>query len=120
MTLVCGDRHTLARLEVQAFDLSEKGDGLPYFRRMMSILHKVLPKPGIEADKIIYEFTTEERDNIYPSLGQNMIWILNGELEVMDYLEIQDGKATVTKKGEEKLEKYKASLSTEEREALKM
>ena len=45
---------------------------------------------------------------------------MNGELELMEYLEMKVGKATVTKKGEEKLEKYKESLSAEEREALKM
>jgi ribosomal protein S19E (S16A) len=42
------------------------------------------------------------------------------DLELMGYLKIEDGKATVTKKGEEKLEAFKKSLSAEEKEALNM
>jgi hypothetical protein len=38
----------------------------------------------------------------------------------MGYLEIKDGSASVTKKGETKLEAFKKSLSAEEREALKL
>jgi hypothetical protein len=41
-------------------------------------------------------------------------------LELMDYLEIEDGKASVTKKGEKKLKDFKATLTAEEREALKL
>jgi len=38
----------------------------------------------------------------------------------MGYLEIKDRKASVTKKGEAKLEDYKASLTAEEKEALRI
>lgn len=51
-------------------------------------------------------------------LSQIMVQALVEELEVMDYLEIQNGKASVTKKGKAKLEDFKASLSAEEGEAL--
>ena len=84
----------------------------------MSILKKVLPKPGIKVDKILNEFSKEEIEGIYPALGPVMVQALVEELELMDYLEIQNGKATVTKKGEAKLEDFKASLSAEEIEAL--
>ena len=119
-TLVCPDNHTLARIKIEAFDLSDKGDGLPYFRRAMSILNKVRQRPEIAINQIINEFSKDERDNIYPSLGQNIIAVLVGELELMGYVEVKDDKATITDKGIKKLEDYKASLSAEEREALKL
>lgn len=120
LTLVCGDRHTLMRMELQAIDLVDYGDGLPYTRRMMAILDKVQKNPGVARDQILYLFDDNARDNIYPSLGQNILWTLTGELEVLDYLEIKDGKATITEKGKKKLEDFKTTLTAEEREALDM
>jgi len=116
--VICPDIRTSVLLKLEAFDLSDKGYDVPYFRREMAILKKVLPKPGIKVDKILNEFSKEENEGIYPALSQIMLQTLVEELEVMDYLEIQNGKATVTKKGEAKLEDFKASLSAEEREAL--
>ena len=116
--VICPDIRTSALLKLEAFDLSDKGYDVPYFRREMAILKKVLPKPGIKVDKILNEFSKEENEGIYPALSQIMVQALVEELEVMDYLEIQNGKASVTKKGEAKLEDFKASLSAEEREAL--
>ena len=118
--LVCGDTRTSMAMKIEAFDLSDKGDATPYFRRQMSILNKVLPKGGIEVDKILNEFTKDEIEIPYPALTQMMVRILSEELEVMDYLEIKEGKASVTKKGEAKLESFKKTLSVEEREALNM
>ena len=120
ISLVCGDQHTLARFEVEAFDLADRGDALPYYRRAMSILNKASQKPGIAMDKIINEFSKDEIDNIYPSLGQKIIAILVGELELMGYVDVKDDKVTVTDRGVKKLEDYKASLTAEEREALKL
>jgi len=118
--VVCGDTRTSMAMRIEAFDLSDKGDATPYFRRQMSILHKVLPRPGITVDKILNEFTKEEIEIPYPALHPLMIKILSEELEVMGYLEIKNGKASVTKKGGAKLEDFKAKLSAEEREALRM
>ena len=120
MTLVCGDRHTLMRMELEAFDLVDYGDGLPYTRRMVGILNKVKNNLGVARDKILSLYDDDERDNIYPSLGQNMLWTLTGELEVLDYLDFTDNKATITEKGKKKLEDYKAGLTAEEIEALKL
>lgn len=119
-TLVCPDNHTLARFKIEAFDLSDKGDGLPYFRRAMSILNKVRLKTGIAINQIINEFSKDEINNIYPTLCQNNIAALVGELELMGYVEVKDDKATITDKGIKKLEDYKASLTAEERKALKL
>ena len=49
-----------------------------------------------------------------------MLWTLTGELEVLDYIDFTDDKATITEKGIKKLTDYKAGLTTEEIEALKL
>jgi hypothetical protein len=121
--LVCGDKHTLMRMEFEAFDLVDYGDGLPYTRRSLSILNKISQKPEIAVNKIIDEFDDDERDNIYPTLGQNIIWSLVGELVVLDYVTLngnRNGKVAITDKGREKLENFKNSLSSVEHTALRM
>jgi uncharacterized repeat protein (TIGR04076 family) len=120
LSLVCGDQHTLTRFRVEAFDLADKGDSLPYFRREMSILNKVLGKPGIALNDILREFSINEINDIYPALGQNIIAVLVGELELMDYVVVRDNKVNVTEKGKKKLEDYKKSLKAEEVKALKL
>jgi predicted transcriptional regulator len=122
-SLVCGDSHTNMRMEFEAFDLVDFGDGLPYTRRSLAILNKISKKPGIAVNKIINEFDDDERDNIYPSLGQNIIWTLVGELVVLDYIKLEDGKkgkVTITAKGKKKLADFKKSLTAEEKKALKL
>jgi len=121
--LVCGDKHTLMRMEFEAFDLVDYGDGLPYTRRALSVLNKISKKSGIAVNMIIDEFDDDERDNIYPTLGQNIVWSLIGELTVLDYITLdgdRDGKVAITDKGKEKLENFKNSLTPEERSALRM
>ena len=107
-------------MKIEAFDLSDKGDATPYFRRQMSILNKVLHKQDVEVDKILNQFSTDEIEIPYPALSQIMVEVLCEELALMGYLNIEDGKASVPKKGKEKLEAFKKNLSSEEREALKM
>jgi len=122
-TLVCGDRHTLMRMEFEAFDLVDYGDGLPYTRRTLSILNKISGKPGIAVNKIIEEFEDDERDNIYPTLGQNIIWTLVGELAILDYIKLEDGRegqVTITENGKNKLTDFRNNLTKEEKEALRM
>jgi ribosomal protein S19E (S16A) len=118
--VVCGDTRTSAVFKIEAFDLNDKGDGTPYFRREMTILHKVIPKPGIMVDKILKEFTKDEIEIPYPALSPAMVQALVDELELIGYLKIQKGKASVTKKGEAKLNAFKKGLSAQERKALKM
>ncbi len=120
ITLVCEDSHTLAQFKVEAFDLADHGDALPYYRRAMSILAKIAVKPGIPVDQIIDEFTKHEIENIYPSLGQNMVAALVGELELMRYVSVKKGKVTITPAGKKKLVSFKESLTDEERKALRL
>jgi hypothetical protein len=86
----------------------------------MAILNKVAKKPGIAMTEILGEFPDDERDNIYPSLGKNIIASLVGELELLGYVEVKDNKVTHTDKGVRKFESYKASLTPEEKKALKL
>jgi hypothetical protein len=118
--VTCGDTRTLMRMRLEAFDLADKGDAVTYFRREMSILNKVLPKPGIKVTQILKEFTCEQIEGIYPALSPIMIQVLSEELELMGYLEINKGKTTVTPKGEAKLKTFIKSLTAEEKEALQM
>jgi uncharacterized repeat protein (TIGR04076 family) len=118
--LTCNDNHTLVHFKAEAFDLADKGDSLPYYRRAMSILNAVGKKPGIVMDKILSEFTQEDIKGIYPTLGQKIIAALVGELELIGYVIVKDNKVTTTDKGVKKLASYKKSLNPEERKALKL
>ena len=116
--VVCGDTRTSLMMKVEAFDLADKGDSVTYFRREMSILHKVLPKPGIRVSQILGEFTKTQIEEIYPALSPILVRILCEELELMDYLIIKKGKATVTPKGEAKLRAFKKTITKEEIQAI--
>ncbi len=116
--LICPDYRTSVVVKIEAFDLSDKGRNLPFFRREMTILDRVLKKPGIDTKKILNEFSTEEIEDIYPALGQAMVDSLLEELELMGYVAIQEGKVFANQKSEKKLAEFKESLSPEEREAL--
>ena len=118
--LQCGDSHTFVQFKVEAFDMADRGDSLPYYRRAMTILNKIAGKPDIAMKKIIDEFTDDERDNVYPSLGQNIIAVLVGELELLRYVDVKDDKVTVTDKGRKKLADFKNSLTAEEVAALNL
>lgn len=118
--VVCEDSHTNVRFKVEAYDLADRGDSLPYFRRTMSILDKIVRQPGIAMDKILNEFTSRQINDIYPTLGQNLIAVLVGELELMGYVVVNDDRVTATAKGKRKLKNYIAGLTPAEKKALKL
>ena len=118
--LICPDYRTSVVMKIEAFDLSDQGRNIPFFRRDMEILDKILKKPGIKTDEILEEFSKEEIENIYPALSQVMISSLLEELELMGYVMIQEGKVFGNQKSEIKLRDFKASLSVEEIEALNL
>lgn len=120
LSVVCGDKHTLARFKVEAFDLADRGDSLPYYRRAMVILNKIVLKPGIAMNKILNEFSKEEINGIYPVLGQKIIAVLVGELELLGYVVVEKGKVTAPAKGKRKLADFKKSLTATEKKALKL
>jgi uncharacterized repeat protein (TIGR04076 family) len=118
--MVCPDYRTSVVVRIEAFDVSDAGRNIPFYRREMSILDKVLKKPGIKAKDILGEFTREQVEGIYPALGQAMVESLLEELELMGYVEIKGGKVTAGKKAETKLKDFIRGLSAEERKALKL
>ena len=75
-------------LEVRVYR-SNKGRNIPYFRREMIFLDKLLKKQGIRGDRILSEFSKEQIEGIYPALSQAMMEALLEELELMGYLEIK-------------------------------
>jgi hypothetical protein len=79
-----------------------------------------LRKPGIQANKILSEFSQEQIEGIYPALSPIMVMVLVEELELMGYIELRKGKAQVSMKGEAKLNSFKDSLAKEERKALEI
>jgi hypothetical protein len=119
-TVTCGDARTSLMMEIEAFDLAEKGDSVTYFRREMSILSRVLRKPGIPLEKILAEFTKDEIEGIYPALSPILVEVLTEELALMHYVEIEEGNVRVTEKGKTKLDTFKGHLAPEERKALKI
>jgi len=118
--MICPDYRTSVVVKIEAFDLSDKGRNIPYFRREMVILGKLLKKPGIRADNLLNEFSKKQIEGIYPALSQVMVEALLEELELMGYLEIKDGKVFASQKAKVKFDSFKASLSAEEREALEI
>ena len=120
ISVVCPDSRTAAVFILKAFDLSEKGFDAPHFRRQMVILDRVSKKQGIDEDRILGEFTREEREEIYPPLVPEYTLPLIEELEVIGYMERKEGKAFVTKEGVAKLKQFVDTLSEEERDALKL
>jgi len=101
ITVICQDLRTAALFVLEAFDLSDKGLSIPYYRRQMSALNKVMHKQGIIVTDILREFSKEEQYDIYPALSQELMIPLIEELEVLGYVEIKEGQAFVTKKGEQ-------------------
>jgi uncharacterized repeat protein (TIGR04076 family) len=120
ITLVCPDYRTALVFKIEAFDIADDGDSVTYFRRMMVILNRLKNKPNTPIDKILDEFTKEEIETIHPILSPVMIQCLVEELELVGYLDFKDGKVTVTDKGKKKAETFKAGLSKEEIEALRI
>jgi len=120
ITVLCPDTRTSAVFVLEAFDLSEKGFDVPFFRRQMAILDRVLKDQPVPLEAILERFSKSERDEIYPPLVEELLIPLLEEVELMGYLETTDGRAFVTKRGESKLEKFKQSLTQEELDGLGM
>lgn len=114
----CDDLRTAVTFKFEAFDLCDKGDAVPYFRKQMVILDHILKHPGVRVDRIRDGLSRKHVEDIYPGLFPVLLEVLMEEMEVMGYLVVLDGKAAVTEKGASRLDEFKAGLSSEEREAL--
>ncbi len=120
ITMICPDTRTSALFKLEAFDLAEYGYSIPYFRKQMLILKIVQTNPGIDVYKIRGKLSRAQREEVYPLAAPVLIRALLDELEAMGYLEIRSGKAYATKKGQKKLDSFKASLTEGDRKALKL
>jgi uncharacterized repeat protein (TIGR04076 family) len=120
INIICPDYRTAVVVKLEAFDLSDKGRNIPYFRRAMIILDRVIRKPGIKTDEILGEFSPRQIEGIYPALSPMLVLALIEELELMGYVNIQEGKTFGSEKGQAKLDLFKAGLSPEERKALEI
>jgi uncharacterized repeat protein (TIGR04076 family) len=118
--VTCGDPKTLAQFRVEAFDLADHGDAIPYYRRSMAILARIAARPGVAMDKIINEFSRNEVENIYPTLGKRLVAVLVGELELMGYVTNENDIITITPAGRKKLASFKKTLTAEEKKALRV
>ena len=118
--VICPDYRTSVSVKIEAFDLSDTGRNIPFFRREMCILDKILKNRSIDASRILNEFSRQEIEEIYPALGEAMVASLLEELALMGYLVIDEGVVTATSKAEQKLSEFKASLSSEEKAALRL
>ncbi len=118
VTITCPDYRTSVRVKLEAYDLSDKGRNIPYFRREMTILDKVARKLGIAVEEILSEFTREQIEGIYPALSPIMVQVLLEEMELMGYVEVREGKVYPTSKTGARLKDFKNSLSEEEIKAL--
>jgi len=115
---MCPDVRTAAVLKLEAVDLVDHGYDIVFFRREMSILSKILQERTVKIDKIIGLFSRDEVYEVYPFLTPMLISVFVEELELMGYVDVQDGMVSGTGEGRAKLEDYVSTLSHEEREAL--
>ena len=53
--MVCPNYRNSVVVKIEAYDLSGKGRNIPFFRREIVILGKIIKKPGIVKDEIIIE-----------------------------------------------------------------
>jgi hypothetical protein len=90
---VCGDSRTSAFFIAEPYDLADKGDSLPYYRREMAILEKIKQAPGLNAKDALAKFTDWERDEIYPPLNIINTQLFMDELASVGYIEYRGGKA---------------------------
>ncbi len=116
--LICPDYRTSVVVKIEAFDIADQGRNIPFFRREMALLDKILQQPGIPADRLLERFSRQQIEDIYPALSQPMVDSLLEELELMGYLEIREGCVFAGTKAEFKLKAFKSGLSEEEKAAL--
>jgi uncharacterized repeat protein (TIGR04076 family) len=113
LDVTCPDLRSSMVIRLEAFDLSEKGFDVPFFRRQMAILAKLQKRGPLESGNLLGAFTKTEIEQIYPALSKVMVEMLVDELELMDYVERAGGRTTITAKGEVKLAAFREGLPAE-------
>jgi hypothetical protein len=121
VTVTCPDVRTATVFHLEAVDLVDCGYDIVFFRRNMSVLGKILQKPeGVMMDKIIDEFSEEEIMEVYPTLSQQIIVPFVEQLQVMEFVTVENNLVKGTEKGRTRLEEHIKSLSKEEQDAVNL
>jgi hypothetical protein len=119
-SVICPDTRTSMVVVLTAFDLSDKGFDVPFFRRQMTILNKLQDAGPVPVDRITDLFSKRQKEEIYPPLSLMLVQILVEELGLVGYVEIKDSKVTLTSQGLKKQSDFISSLSKEEQESLEI
>jgi uncharacterized repeat protein (TIGR04076 family) len=115
-SVTCPDSRTSMVVALEAFDLSDKGFNIPYYRRQMGILSKLQSVKAVKKENILNAFSKKQVEGIYPPLSPIMIDILTEELELIGYVVCKKGSISITLRGKNKLSEFKNSINSEERE----
>jgi hypothetical protein len=115
--VICPDARTSALFKLEAFDLAERGEASPYFRKQMAILEVVRRTGGIREDEVREKLARVHREEISSGCS-GVVAALVEELEAIGYLKVEAGQLRVTKAGDAKLEDFKSRATDEVRKAL--
>ncbi len=116
--VLCPDVRTSAVFRLEAFDLAERGEASPYFRKQMAILEVVKRNDGIRVEEVRDKLSRAHRVEIYPLAAPVLVAALTGELEAIGYVSVEGERLHITPAGEAKLEAFKTSVTEEVRRAL--
>ncbi len=116
----CPDTRSALVFALEAFDLADDGDCVTYFRRQMVMMDRMSTKGPLTAAQILDLFSDWEKNSIYPVMTPIMVDMLLEELVLLGYIEQWGEKSSVTSKALPKVNDFKASLSAEEKDALRM
>jgi hypothetical protein len=90
---ICEDTRTGACFDCKPVGLANGGDMLTHYNREMSILEKIKDRPGMTVDEVLDQFTPWEREEIYPPIYPLNVSLMLGEMAIVDYIEMRDGRA---------------------------
>jgi hypothetical protein len=121
ITMRCPDVRTCGLFKFSVYDLADCGQDLPYFRRQITMMDRILKAGGsYEIEKIGDLYDNFERMEIYPPLVREMILPLVEELELINFAVIKDGIITITDAGAARVERFKAETTPDVIKALKL
>ena len=121
VTMLCPDVRTSGLFVFSCYDLTDCGMDLPYFRRQMTIMDRVIKKGGsVKISEIPNLYNDFERLEIYPPIVKEQVEPLIEELYLLDLATEKDGIITITEKGKERVARFKAECTQEVIEALKL
>jgi len=121
VTMFCPDVRTSGLFVFSCYDLADCGQDAPYFRRQITIMDRVAKNGGsIKISEIPNLYDDFERMEIYPPMVKEMVLPLIEELYLLDFATEEDGVITITKKGRERVDRFKEETTQEVIDALKL